>query len=91
MFPVERGGRMEVGRGSDMLGLPALLARAGCARLQRPWHALRHTFASHYVMAGGNILALQQILGHSDIQHTLIYAHLAPDFLGDEMNRIKYR
>lgn len=42
-------------------------------------------------MSGGNILSLQKILGHSDIKMTLIYAHLAPDFLGDEMNRIRYR
>ena len=40
-------------------------------------------------MQGGNILALQKILGHSDIKMTLIYAHLAPDFLGTEMNRLK--
>ncbi|WP_324724142.1 tyrosine-type recombinase/integrase [Lelliottia sp. JS-SCA-14] len=44
-------------------------------------HALRHTFASHFVMNGGNILALQKILGHATIQQTMVYAHLAPDFL----------
>jgi integrase len=74
---------------SDMLGLPELLAAAGCRPIARAWHALRHTFASHYIMQGGNILALQKILGHSDIKMTLIYAHLAPDFLGTEMNRLK--
>ena len=40
--------------------------------------------------SGGNILALQKILGHSDIKMTMVYAHLAPDFLGTEMNRIKF-
>lgn len=44
-------------------------------------HALRHTFASHFVMNGGNILVLQKILGHAKIQQTMVYAHLAPDFL----------
>lgn len=44
-------------------------------------HALRHTFASHFVMSGGNILVLQKILGHAKIQQTMVYAHLAPDFL----------
>ena len=39
-------------------------------------------------MQGGNILALQKILGHSDIKMTLIYAHLSPDYLGDEMDRL---
>lgn len=46
-------------------------------------HALRHTFASHFMMNGGNILTLQKILGHAKIQTTMIYAHLAPDYLQD--------
>ncbi|MGI1757575.1 phage integrase [Serratia marcescens] len=44
-------------------------------------HVLRHTFASHFMMNGGNIIALQQILGHANIQQTMVYAHLAPDYL----------
>ena len=28
------------------------------------FHGLRHTFASHFMMAGGNILTLQKLLGH---------------------------
>ncbi|MCV5261954.1 tyrosine-type recombinase/integrase, partial [Escherichia coli] len=44
-------------------------------------HILRHTFASHCMMNGGNIIALQQILGHASIQQTMAYAHLAPDYL----------
>lgn len=44
-------------------------------------HVLRHTFAAHFVMNGGNILTLQKILGHASINMTLRYAHLAPDHL----------
>lgn len=44
-------------------------------------HVLRHTFASHFVMNGGNILTLQKILGHSGLTMTMRYAHLAPDHL----------
>ncbi len=44
-------------------------------------HVLRHTFASHYMMNGGNILALQKILGHSSLNMTMKYSHLAPDYL----------
>lgn len=44
-------------------------------------HVLRHTFASHFMMSGGNILTLQRILGHSSLQMTMRYAHLAPDHL----------
>ncbi|MBP2194701.1 tyrosine-type recombinase/integrase [Pantoea cypripedii] len=44
-------------------------------------HVLRHTFASHFMMNGGNILVLQRILGHANIRETMRYAHFAPDHL----------
>lgn len=44
-------------------------------------HVLRHTFAAHFMMNGGNILVLQKILGHSNIRETMRYAHFAPDHL----------
>lgn len=44
-------------------------------------HVLRHTFASHFIMNGGNILVLQRILGHSSLTMTMRYAHLAPEHL----------
>lgn len=46
-------------------------------------HVLRHSFASHFMMNGGNILTLQRILGHSDIRITMRYSHLAPDHFSD--------
>jgi len=46
-------------------------------------HVLRHSFASHFMMNGGNILVLQKILGHSTINMTMRYAHFAPDHLED--------
>lgn len=50
-------------------------------------HILRHTFASHFMMAGGNILVLQQILGHSSLTMTMRYAHFAPDHLQDAITK----
>ncbi|PEH74142.1 phage integrase [Edwardsiella tarda] len=44
-------------------------------------HVLRHTFASHFMMNGGNILVLQRILGHTDIKMTMRYSHFAPNHL----------
>lgn len=44
-------------------------------------HILRHTFASHFVMSGGDLRTLKDILGHADISTTMIYAHLAPEHL----------
>ncbi|EBR7992651.1 site-specific integrase [Salmonella enterica subsp. enterica serovar Panama] len=48
-------------------------------------HVLRHTFATHFMMNGGNIITLQRILGHATIQQTMTYAHFAPDYLADTM------
>jgi integrase len=44
-------------------------------------HILRHTFASHFMMNGGNILALQKVLGHHSLAMTMRYAHLSPEHL----------
>ena len=51
-------------------------------------HALRHTYASHFMMNGGDILTLQRILGHSSINLTMRYAHLSPDHL---LEAVKFR
>ena len=90
VVPVPGRGGPRMGTHQEMLGLPALLAEAGCRPLQRAWHALRHTFASHYMMNGGNLLALQQLLGHASLAMTLVYSHLASDYLGDELEKIPF-
>lgn len=45
------------------------------------FHALRHSFASNYMMNGGNVFDLQKLLGHTDIKMTMRYAHFTPDHL----------
>jgi integrase len=51
-------------------------------------HMLRHTFASHLVMAGVDLQTVQKLLGHSSITTTMIYAHLAPDHLKSAIEKI---
>lgn len=87
-LPGRSGPRM--GTHQEMLGLPELLQRAGCRNVARAWHALRHTFASHYMMNGGNLLALQKLLGHASLAMTLVYSHLASDYLGDELEKLPF-
>jgi integrase len=51
--------------------------RAGLRQIT--WHVCRHTFASHLVMRGVPIKAVQELMGHSTILITMRYAHLAPE------------
>jgi site-specific recombinase XerD len=45
------------------------------------FHDLRHSFASNYMMNGGNVFDLQKLLGHTDIKMTMRYAHFTPAHL----------
>lgn len=90
VFPVlVRSPRMA--RAHERLGLDVLIEQVTGRKMLRPWHSLRHSFASQYVISGGNILALQKILGHADLKMTMVYSHLSESFMGDEMNRMRLR
>jgi integrase len=45
------------------------------------FHDLRHTYASHLAVRGVHMRALQELLGHKNIQMTQRYSHLSPEHL----------
>ncbi len=43
------------------------------------FHTLRHSFASHLVMSGVDLVTVKELMGHANINMTMRYAHLTPD------------
>ena len=64
--------------------------KRACLTQHFRFHDLRHTFASHFMMNGGNIYDLQKILGHSSLEMTQRYAHLAPEHLIQASNVVSF-
>src|SRR6266566_3196603 len=60
--------------------------RAGLIDLH--FHDLRHTFASQFVMSGGDLYILKEILGHKSITMSHLYARLSPTYLIKSIDRM---
>lgn len=62
--------------------------KAGISRLHP--HLLRHTFATSYILGGGNLEFLRLMLGHSDYETTKLYLHLAQQMqmLGSDIYKL---
>lgn len=49
------------------------------------FHSARHTFGTNFIRAGGLVHNLQQIMGHTKLETTMIYVHVVEDDKDEEM------
>ena len=85
-----RKARQEEKRISEAYSRKTLRKVAGQMGIKRDinYHTGRHTFATNYLRAGGKLTNLQQILGHSNINTTMIYAHIVDADKEEELGRL---
>lgn len=53
-------------------------------------HSLRHTFASHLVMKGVDLATIKKLMGHSDIETTMIYSHLTEKHVDVAVDQLEF-
>ena len=51
-------------------------------------HSLRHSFATYYLMNGGDLLTLQSMMGHNNLNTTRRYIHFSHDY--NHLEGIRY-
>ena len=66
---------------SDSVIQKAVKAAARMAKIDKPVsvHTLRHCFASHLLLNGVDIRQIQEYLGHSSVETTMIYTHVVKE------------
>ena len=77
-------------RQSVFLLVKELAERNGIHKTISP-HTFRHSFATHLLEGGANLLAVQQMLGHASVSTTEIYTHISDDLLRETLNEFHPR
>ncbi len=89
--PPKKGLLFLGGKGKEQLGLGSTSiqrifhkarVKAGIKK-RATVHTLRHTFATHMLEAGVNIVVIQRLLGHRSLKTTQIYLHLASNYVNE--------
>ena len=89
--PSKKSGSAVRGKSGVQQAFKRALKRAGLDRTLR-FHDLRHTCASWWVLAGGDIFRLSKLLGHSTVAITQkTYCHLVPEIWNGDYARISFR
>ena len=88
LFLNRRGSRLTRAMIFTIIG--RLVAKAGILKKISP-HTFRHSFATHLVMAGADLRAVQEMLGHESILTTEIYTHIDRNFLSYTINEFHPR
>jgi integrase/recombinase XerD len=71
-----RGSHTPYSRRSAQSVFKQALGRSGINKSEASIHSLRHSFATHLLENGANIVQIQHLLGHSSIKTTMIYTQL---------------
>lgn len=52
------------------------------------FHCARHTFATNFLISGGRVEVLQELLGHSSIEETMIYVHIVEQISNEQIHNM---
>lgn len=87
VYVIQRNGEPVNPRGELRSTFDGCLKRAGLRDFR--FHDLRHSFASHLVMAGVDIRTVGELMGHkSGLRMTMRYSHLSPEHKLEAINRL---
>lgn len=87
VFPSERSQSGHLERRRVQVMIAQARERAQIVRHVTP-HKLRHTFATNLLASGSDLLEIRDLLGHSSVATTQIYAHTQPERLRGSVERL---